>query len=94
MCKRQLPDEQTSFTFLPTVLHFFLSVNMCVYFSSANILSPLPHFTAKAAKANVSVEEMEEVVNVEHMMNQFSSIVEALKQDYIKNLSLRSAAGM
>lgn len=47
----------------------------------------------KAAKAHVSEEEMEEVLNVEQMMSHFATIVESLKQDYIKNLSLRSSAG-
>ncbi|XP_042235918.1 ribosome-recycling factor, mitochondrial-like [Homarus americanus] len=47
----------------------------------------------KKTKVHLSDEEMSEVLNVTHMRNQFSETVENLKQDYIKNLSLRTSAG-
>ncbi|XP_063850608.1 ribosome-recycling factor, mitochondrial-like isoform X2 [Scylla paramamosain] len=48
---------------------------------------------AKQQKAVVSEEEMNEVVNVDKMREHLSQLVEALKQDYIKTLSIRTAAG-
>ncbi|KAK3862698.1 hypothetical protein Pcinc_031456 [Petrolisthes cinctipes] len=47
----------------------------------------------KQTKVHVTEAEMSELVNVTKMNDQFSQLVEDLKQDYIKNLSLRTAAG-
>ncbi|XP_027228567.2 ribosome-recycling factor, mitochondrial [Penaeus vannamei] len=44
-------------------------------------------------KVHLSDREMEEVVNVEQMRNQYAQTLENLKQEYIKNLSLRTAVG-
>lgn len=37
---------------------------------------------------------MEQVVNVEQMRNQYAQTLENMKEEYIKNLSLRTAVGM
>lgn len=50
--------------------------------------------TDKQTKVHVTEAEMSELVNVTKMHNDFSQLVEDLKQDYIKNLSLRTAAGV
>lgn len=50
--------------------------------------------TDKQTKVHVTEAEMSELLNVTKMHNQFSQLVEDLKQDYIKNLSLRTAAGV
>ncbi|KAG0723390.1 Ribosome-recycling factor, mitochondrial [Chionoecetes opilio] len=46
-----------------------------------------------SSKASVTDEEMDEVVRVERMKQDFAQLVDDLKEDYIKNLSLRTAAG-
>lgn len=50
--------------------------------------------TDKQTKVHVTEAEMSELVNVTKMHDDFSQLVEDLKQDYIKNLSLRTAAGV
>ncbi|KAK7069221.1 hypothetical protein SK128_011840 [Halocaridina rubra] len=47
----------------------------------------------KQTKVHISDEEMSEVVNVTQMRNQFAAILEHLKEEYIKNLTLRTSAG-
>ncbi|XP_042877004.1 ribosome-recycling factor, mitochondrial-like [Penaeus japonicus] len=47
----------------------------------------------KHNKVHLSDSEMAEVVNVEQMRNQYEQTLENLKQEYIKNLSLRTAVG-
>lgn len=58
-------------------------------------MNQFPLFTiAGKQKVHLSDREMEEVVNVEQMRNQYAQTLENLKQEYIKNLSLRTAVGM
>ncbi|XP_045620355.1 ribosome-recycling factor, mitochondrial [Procambarus clarkii] len=47
----------------------------------------------KKIQVHLSDSELSEVVNVTHMREEFSGIVEKLKEDYIKNLSLRTSVG-
>lgn len=47
----------------------------------------------KQSKVHVSDEEMTEVVNVSQLREQFANIIEKLKEEYIKNLTLRTAVG-
>ncbi|XP_068206757.1 ribosome-recycling factor, mitochondrial [Palaemon carinicauda] len=47
----------------------------------------------KQAKVHVSDEEMSEVINVTQLREQFANIVGKLKEEYIKNLTLRTSAG-
>ncbi|XP_064082089.1 ribosome-recycling factor, mitochondrial-like [Macrobrachium nipponense] len=47
----------------------------------------------KQSKVHVSDEEMTEVVNVSQLREQFANIIEKLKEEYIKNLTLRTAIG-
>nr|XP_053646045.1 ribosome-recycling factor, mitochondrial-like [Cherax quadricarinatus]XP_053646046.1 ribosome-recycling factor, mitochondrial-like [Cherax quadricarinatus] len=51
------------------------------------------HGKDKKAKVHLSDSELSELVNVTKMKEEFSDIVENLKQEYIKNLSLRTSAG-
>ncbi|XP_037783900.1 ribosome-recycling factor, mitochondrial-like [Penaeus monodon] len=44
-------------------------------------------------KVHLSDAEMEQVVNVEQMRNQYAQTLENMKEEYIKNLSLRTAVG-
>ncbi|KAI4500123.1 hypothetical protein M0802_004540 [Mischocyttarus mexicanus] len=50
--------------------------------------------TKKAAqKKNIDLREMEEIVNVEKLTLQLEKVMDRLKDNYIKNVSIRSAAG-
>jgi pyruvate-formate lyase len=48
---------------------------------------------SKAHKVDISPEEIEEVINYDKMMSQFDEALELLKQEYIKQLSLRTNVG-
>lgn len=48
---------------------------------------------SKAHKVDLSPEEIEEVINYDKMMSQFDEALEHLKQEYIKQLSLRTNVG-
>ncbi|KAF7418545.1 hypothetical protein HZH68_001198 [Vespula germanica] len=44
-------------------------------------------------KKNIDLREMEDVINVEKLTSQLEKTMDRLKENYIKNVSLRSAAG-
>ena len=50
-------------------------------------------FSGKQTKIHLSDEEMSEVIDVEQLREKYADSIERLKEDYIKNLTLRTASG-
>lgn len=51
-------------------------------------------FSGQKKKVNINEETVSEVINNEAMKGQMQDAIEKLKEDYIKNLSLRSTTGI